>query len=79
MAEIAHIKAVDKERERKHNQKFKGFLNRTGKGVSYNSTPTESTTSVGSTATASTTASEASTVPGTFSSLPYHVFCLFDS
>ncbi|KIM24390.1 hypothetical protein M408DRAFT_34382, partial [Serendipita vermifera MAFF 305830] len=27
-AEIARIKAADKEREKKHNQKFKGFLNR---------------------------------------------------
>jgi len=30
-AELARIRAVDKEREKKHNQKFKGFLNR-GKG-----------------------------------------------
>lgn len=31
-AELARLRAADKERERKHNQKFKGFLNRETKG-----------------------------------------------
>ncbi|EKM58357.1 uncharacterized protein PHACADRAFT_252612 [Phanerochaete carnosa HHB-10118-sp] len=36
-AELARLRAADKEREKKHNQKFKGFLNRDkGKGVETN-------------------------------------------
>ncbi|GJE88723.1 TPR-like protein [Phanerochaete sordida] len=31
-AELARLRALDKEREKKHNKKFKGFLNRESKG-----------------------------------------------
>jgi len=67
-AEIARIKAADREREKKHNQKFKGFLNKKPAAINpYDSTPTgSSTTSVHSTDTAASTVSNVSsagTVP----------------
>ncbi|PVF95674.1 TPR-like protein [Serendipita vermifera] len=51
-AEIARIKAADKERERKHNQKFKGFLNK-------KPATTDSNTSVASTVSMASTAGPA--------------------
>lgn len=60
-AEIARIKAVDKEREKKHNQKFKGFLNKKPILTSYDSTPTASSaSSIQSTETNTSTTSKAS-------------------
>jgi FK506-binding protein 8 len=76
-AEIASIKAKDKEREKKHNQKFKGFLNKKPQLVdptllvdSNPSTPSgSSSTSVGTDISDASTVSvesveSAGTVPG---------------
>lgn len=67
-AEIARIKAADREREKKHNQKFKGFLNKKTTPISFDSSPStpsgESSTSVQSSDTSmsgASTVSKAST------------------
>jgi len=67
-AEIARIKAADREREKKHNQKFKGFLNKKAAPISFDSSPStpsgESSTSVQSSDTSmsgASTVSKAST------------------
>lgn len=69
-AEIARVKAADREREKKHNQKFKGFLNKKTAPKSFDSvssTPSNtSSSSVQSTESEASTASVASstgTVP----------------
>ncbi|KAG8800170.1 hypothetical protein FRC17_006950, partial [Serendipita sp. 399] len=71
-AEIARIKAADREREKKHNQKFKGFLNRKPANSydSVSSTPSHaSSTSIQSTDTSVSAASEASTT-GSIGTVP---------